>query len=98
MKKLLVTFLLLFSINGYCNWFKVVESDSTTTYIDDSTIKKTNKSIRVWILTNQRTPVKLDNGKMYRSYVSLVEVDCGEQKSRNLSTTLYQDAMEKVIH
>ena len=95
MKKLLTIFLLSFSINGYCEWFKVVESDSTTTYIDDSKIKKKDKFIRVWTLTNQKTPVKVDNGMSYQSYVTLVEIDCRDDRSRNLSTTLYQDSMGK---
>ena len=93
MKKLLSLFLLLFSINGYCGWFKVIESDSTTTYIDDSKIKNKDKFIRVWVLTDQKNPVKLDNGKVYQSYVSFVEIDCRDDKSRDLSTTLYQDSM-----
>lgn len=95
MKKLLTIFLLSFSINGYCEWFKVVESDSTTTYIDDSKIKKKDKFIRVWTLTSHKIPVKLDNGKIYQSYVSFVEIDCREDRSRNLSTTIYEDSMGK---
>ena len=93
MKKLLTIFLLSFSINGYCEWFKIVESDSTTTYIDDSKIKKKDKFIRVWTLTSHKIPVKLDNGKIYQSYVSFVEIDCREDRSRNLSTTIYEDSM-----
>ena len=95
MKKILTTLLFLFSTNAYCDWFKIVESDSTITYIDDSKIKKKDKFIRVWTLTSQKIPVRLDNGKIYQSYVSLVEVDCREDRSRNLSTTLYDDSMGK---
>lgn len=95
MKTLIPIFLLFFSVNGYCGWFKVVESDSTTTYIDDSKISKKDKFIRVWTLNNMTKPRKLDNGMTYQSYISLTEIDCREDRMRELSTTLYQDEMGK---
>ena len=93
MKKLLTIFLLSFSINGYCEWFKVVESDNSTVYVEDSKISKSDKFIRIWTLHNLSNPRKLNSGKSYRSYITLTEVDCLEDKSRDLSTTVYQNIM-----
>jgi hypothetical protein len=95
MKKLILIFLLLFSVNGYCGWFKVGESDSTSLFIEDSKITKKDKFIRIWSLYSLNVPQKLPNGEFYHSYVLLKEIDCVEDKSRDLSTTLYQDMMGK---
>ena len=95
MKKLLITFLFLFSTNAYCDWFKVTESDTAITFIDDSKITKKDKFIRAWTLTNFLNPVKFDDGTIYQSYVSFMEFDCREDKSRILSSTVYKDEMGK---
>lgn len=93
MKNLVTIFLLFFSVNGYCDWFKVTESNSITVYIDDSKITKKDKFIRVWSLHNLNIPQKINDGKSYQSYVTLNEIDCHEDKSRDLSLTLYQNEM-----
>ena len=95
MKKLIPIFLLFFSVNGYCGWFKVTESDSMSIFIEDSKITKKDKFIRIWSLYSLNVPQKLPNGEFYHSYVLLKEIDCIEDKSRDLSTTLYQDVMGK---
>ncbi|QWD76637.1 hypothetical protein ICV32_02950 [Polynucleobacter sp. MWH-UH24A] len=95
MKKLIPISLLFFSVNGYCDWFKVTESNSMTVYIDDSKITKKDKFIRIWSLHNMNKPEKLRDGKVYQSYVTFNEIDCNEEKSRDLKLTLYQNEMGK---
>lgn len=95
MKKLIPIFLLFFSINGHCGWFKVTESDSMSVFIEDSKVTKKDKLIRIWSLYSLNFPQKLSDGETYQSYVLLKEIDCFEGKSRDLSTTLYQEVMGK---
>lgn len=95
MKKLIPIFLLFFSVNGYCGWFKVTDSDSMSIFIEDSKITKKDKFIRIWSLYSLNIPQKLTGGEIYQSYVLLNEIDCVEGKQRDLSTTLYQEVMGK---
>jgi len=84
MKKLTTIFLLLFSINGYCEWTSVSFTDEGISYVDFSTIKKSGNYLRSWGLTNYK-----DN----TSQVYLTEFDCVEDRSRDLSLTGYSGPM-----
>ena len=92
MKRILTIFLLLFSINGYCEWIKVIESDSSVTFIEPSTIKRTGKTIRSWELFNFNSPQPLGN-KRFSSIKGYTETDCSEEKRRDLSSIYYSGSM-----
>ena len=90
MKKLLTIFLLLFSINGYCEWTRVGNSEDKdiTIYIDKSTIKRVGGYIRVWSLWDMQKP----NNKML-SMMSLEEYDCSNEKKRVIQLAGYTGRM-----
>ena len=102
MKKLLLTALLCFSINGFAyNWKKVGESIiGDTLYVDTDSIKKTNDAVYFWSLMDYLEPsntIQITPRKMVASYslISKYKVDCKENKLTNLSSTSYTGQMAK---
>lgn len=90
MKKILSLFLLLFSINGYCEWTKVKEDDELTRYVDFSSVKRNGNFVRVW----EQSKFKLPQSSSYGNYQSsnlLTEYDCKEDKFRILSLIQYSE-------
>ena len=92
MKRILTIFLLLFSINGYCEWTKVNDSVDFTSYMDKKTIKRNGNTVKIWQLLDYKTPQELKSGK-YKSSVILFEYDCKEEQRRILSLVEYEDQM-----
>jgi hypothetical protein len=90
MKKIIGLFLLLFSINGYCDWVHVGESDdgNYTTYVDINTKKTVGRYIRVWTLMDMKKP----EGNI-KSLVTLEEFDCSSDRKRVIQLTGYKDSM-----
>jgi hypothetical protein len=84
MKKLLTIFLLLFSINGYCEWTKVLTGNSSVHYVDFSTIKKTGAYLRVWDLIDYEDKT---------SEIGLSDYDCDQERTRIISITKYSGPM-----
>lgn len=93
MKKLLTTFLFLFSINGYCEWVEITSSNSSTVYVEPSSIKKIGKNVRLWTLYNFSKSLYFEKVGSYKSFKSYDEYDCVEEKSKNLSILFYSDEM-----
>lgn len=92
MKKLLTIFLLLFSINGYCEWTVVDLDKDVNDYMDFTTIKRSPTSIRVWELLDFKNTQSLD-GMYFNSIVSLREYDCSQDRVRVLSSTYFSNKM-----
>lgn len=90
MKKIIGLFLLLFSINGYCDWVNVGESDdgNYTTYVDFNTKKTVGGYIRVWTLMDMKKP----EGNI-KSLIALEEFDCSTDRKRTIQLTGYKDSM-----
>ena len=90
MKKLLTIFLLLFSINGHCEWTQVTtnEKGDSKLYLDFSTKKNVNGYTRVWVLLDiNRTDVN------YKSYITLEQFDCSGERKKTLQLTPYSGSM-----
>ena len=94
MKKLLPIFLLLFSINGYCEWTPSDSDNDGRGYIDYSTIKRSSNIVKIWELIDYKNPQKY-NSLTYKSIVSLREYDCSNEKVRGLSISYFSDSMGK---
>ena len=93
MKKLLLTALLCFSINGFAfNWKKVTESKKGHSfYVDVDSIKKHNGLVYYWLLADYLEPTSDGDN----SSISKWRVDCGEEKETLLNTTWYSQLMGK---
>lgn len=90
MKKIIGLFLLLFSINGYCEWtiVSVNETKTTSLFVDLSTKKSVGGYVRVWILLSRE-----NSDSRFKSFKSLEEIDCSGERKRTLQMTPYTDVM-----
>ena len=93
MKVILLTTLLLFSINGFAfNWKKVVESKSGDIYhVDVDSIKKHNGLVYYWMLVDYLEPIH----SVANSIISKWKVDCVEEKETFMNSTWYSQSMGK---
>jgi len=90
MKKLLVfLFSILISFNSYGEWKKVGDDPNATYFIDDNSIRKINKSVYWWMLTNYKTPSPWGDmsSKIYN------ETDCEIFRTRFLTGDFYKQPM-----
>ena len=92
MKKLLITFLVLFSTNAYCEWTVVDLDKDGNGYMDFSTIKRSSTSVRVWELLDFKNTQSLGS-IYYNSIVSFREYDCSQDRVRSLSSTYFSNTM-----
>ncbi|MAC67523.1 MAG: hypothetical protein CMK54_05905 [Proteobacteria bacterium] len=93
MKTILFSILLLFSINGVAhNWKKVAKNkDGSSFYIDGDNMKKHNRLVYFWELSDFLEP--LSGG--VNSAISKYKVDCTEEKQTHLNLTFYSQSMSK---
>jgi hypothetical protein len=84
MRKIIGLFLLLFSINGYCEWTKVTTGNSSVHYVDFSTTKKIGSYLRVWDLIDYVDKT---------SEIALSDIDCDQERTRVISITKYSGPM-----
>ena len=93
MKKLLLTALLCFSINGFAfNWKKVGENvNGSSYYVDVDSIKNHNGFLYYWALADWLEP----NSVGTYSHIDKFKVDCGEEKQTYMSVTFYSQNMGK---
>lgn len=92
MKKLIFAFLLLFSINGYCEWTIVQDDKDSGRYSDYSTKQVLGNYVRIWSLTNFKKPAIYD-GTTLMSTVDHYEYDCQNLKFRSITTFFYSKSM-----
>ena len=92
MKKLLTMFLLLFSVNGYCEWTQVStnEKGDSKLYLDFSTKKNVSGYTRIWVLLDSKRP-----DDKYKSFITLEEFDCSGERKKTLQLTPYSGSMGK---
>ena len=90
MKKLLLTALLCFSINGFAfNWVKVSKNSMGNSYVDVDSIKKRDGLIYCQVLIDN---LKSIAGASYSS-IGKWKVDCSNEKVVWLSLSSYSKSM-----
>lgn len=90
MKKIALA-LVLAAVSGVAmaEWVEVGESDSLSLYIDPATIRKDGNLRRVWVIHDLKQRDK--DGVM--SLRGLLEYDCKEARSRDLSSSTHSGPM-----
>ncbi|MFL2656035.1 MAG: surface-adhesin E family protein [Burkholderiaceae bacterium] len=90
MKTILLSILILFSINGFAfNWQKVTEHSMGDSYIDIDNIKKRNGLVYYWTLDDYLEPPDV----RFNSIISKFKVNCVEEKQTWLNGTYYSQSM-----
>ena len=88
-KVILFTTILLFSINGFAqNWKKVNSTDMKDFYVDVDSIKKRNGLVYYWRLVDYLEPIKFSVGNA-NSSIAKYKVNCAEEKQFRLNSTYY---------
>lgn len=93
-KIVLMMLLTAVSSSAMAEWKAVGSNESTTIYIDLSTIKKVGNMALMWHLTDYKTPQK-DMGDKYLSEKNQNEYDCKEEKLRRRAFSEHSENMGK---
>lgn len=75
-------------------WKSLGSTESATVYIDQSSIQQSGGNVKVWVLTDLITPVRID-GNLIRSMKNLYEMDCKSHRVRTLSFSWYLNSSGK---
>jgi hypothetical protein len=91
MKKLLFFLLIFISSSAWTGWVPIANSDSGDTefYVDPATIRKEGVLRKFWKMVNLKNRNK--NGDI--SFRFRDELDCKEEKFRNLNITTFSEKM-----
>ena len=89
---ILMTLLTVVSNSAMAELINVGSNETTTIYVDTSTIKKVGNSATMWHLTDYKYPNK-DMGEAYLSAKDQFEYDCKEAKSRRRASSQHSKNM-----
>jgi hypothetical protein len=92
LRKLLLMLILLTVINARAEWILVYSDAEYSSYLDFSTIENSGDFLRIWHLLNFKSS-QLIADTPNRSVEILWEMDCGGDRSRNLSSIWHADEM-----
>jgi Surface-adhesin protein E len=85
MKKLLLLLVLAsVSTNVMAEWTVVGGENDSTSYVDLSTINKSESIVAMWVLEDLKT-AKVDSGESYLSTNAQYGYDCNEEKFRTMA-------------
>lgn len=94
MNKLILGLLLLVSsTNVMAEWTTVGSSDAKVFYTNSKSIRKVGDHIRMWSLTDNKTPEQIGSLPSHLSTKDLYEYDCNGERMMRLSTSLYSGSM-----
>lgn len=91
-KIIFMTLLTMVSCNAIAEWVELDRSEIQTSYANPSTIDISGSKIKLWLLSNYKTPHKYD-GKSFFSIQSQNEYDCNEAQFRMLEYSLLSGKM-----
>ena len=93
MRKVILTILLaLASGSAAAGWVEVDSDETTTYYIDPTTIQRDGNLVKMWELLEYK-PARVREKVMYVSSKTQSEYDCKDPQLRTLSLSLYPGNM-----
>jgi hypothetical protein len=75
------------------DWKRVGGNATGTTYVDPTTLSKSESVVRMWILNDFKIPMKEENSKPYSSMKRHQEYDCKARRLRSLAITIHSGNM-----
>lgn len=91
-KIILMMLLTVVSNSAMAAWVDVGSNETTTIYVDSSTVKKAGNMAKMWHLTDYKKPHK-DMGEPYMSMKDEDEYDCKEAKWRRRASSQHSGNM-----
>ncbi len=95
MKKLLFVFLMVPLLASAAQWVKVGSAPGSESFIDKSSIIRSDKSYKVWSLVSYASPQATQDGTPYLSMKALHLYSCGERTTTLLSQVYYSEPKGK---
>ena len=95
MKKLLLAFLMLPLLAQAAKWSPVGTEGGSKSFIDKSSIVKTDAGYKAWSLVSYAQPQSTQDGVPYLSMKALHVYACAERTATLLSQVYYAEAMGK---
>lgn len=95
MKKLLLACLMVPLLAHAAKWSAVGAEGDSKSFIDKSSIVKTDTGFKAWSLVSHTKPQSTQDGVAYLSMKALHVYSCGERTATLLSQVFYTEAMGK---
>jgi hypothetical protein len=89
LKVILMLALGLTCSSAMAGWTKVHEYTKATVYVNLATIQRDENLVKMWSMSDYKSPQHAHQKESFRSIKTQAEFDCNERKRRIVSITLY---------
>jgi|GEM_PF-1839106 len=100
MKQLIIVLLMALQSNAWADWVALSKAGNSDEYFyDDSSIQRSGRTARIWVLTNFRDPKKHQDGYVYVSSKEKLLYNCDDETRSTLYLMHFseKDAEGKVL-
>jgi hypothetical protein len=99
-KLILILLTLMMSSHVSADWLQIGVNGNLTTFVDPSTISKSENSVGMWQLVDLKESKKEETGKSFLSAKGVQEYDCKTEQVKKISLSFYSENMGKgeVVH
>lgn len=80
------------SFGAMAEWTKIGADDQFTAYVDFSTIRRSGRMVKMWVLYDYKSPEKASFGN-FLSLRARQEYDCSDERSRVLDLSSHTERM-----
>lgn len=98
MKILAIFCLALACTTVQAEWVPFAGNAERTDYHDPTMTRRAGDRVRIWVLTDYKSPQSLPDAKRYLSSVNQFEIDCANGAYRTPFTSIYSGAMRAGTH
>jgi hypothetical protein len=81
------------SFAAQAEWKRVVNADRAEFYIDPSTIRVKGDQREVWSVINYHNPQQMQNGRIFRSMRSMLQLECATRYARGIHGSFFSGDM-----
>lgn len=78
---------------AHADWKRVVNGDRAEFYIDPTTIRIKGDQREVWSVINYHNAQQMQNGRIFRSMRSLLQLECATQYARGVHGAFFTGEM-----
>jgi len=90
---LIITFLSLTSQSALAGWTAIASDPIATEYVNFDTVEREDYFVKMWNMSDFKSPQEVGNGKLFKSSKALQEYDCANDKKRLISLVHYIENM-----
>lgn len=79
------------SCHAATKWEQVSDDAATTVFVDKTSLKKTGKTVKMWVMANFKDPAVNGEGASTKSFKMRKEFDCSKNTHRVLNMVGYAE-------